>query len=163
MIEVIIGLVAVLALFAGLVQISSLAKAQNECLAEARRQAGASSLTGTMTSGTPDYIGHWNNGQDERPYTRDDRFDRASMAAFQAVITDKAVAAPADWPLLDSMPHNYIARLRRSQWVTAEFGLVGVTERRTVPLLPAVQDLLYDKADITVECDVWTAWTKGIY
>ena len=163
MIEIIIGLVAVLALFAGLVQIASLAKAQNECLAAARQQAGLWSVSGTTMSGTPDYIGRWNNGPDERPYTRDDRFDRASMAAFQMVIADKAVAAPADWPLMDSMPHNYIARLHGSQWPTADFGLIGDTERRTVPLLPAVQDLLYDKADITVECDVWTAWTKGIY
>jgi hypothetical protein len=92
MIELIIGLVAVLALFAGLVQISTLAKAQNDTLADARRRVGLWAISDTTIADSPDYIRHWSDGPDGSPYTADDTFDRASAPAFQQIIVNRAVA-----------------------------------------------------------------------
>jgi len=163
MIELIVGLVALLAVFAGLVQIASLASAQNDALGSARRQVDIWSMSDVAMLHPPDYIRFWNDGADGKPYTRDDTHDNGNPALFEAAVVDHAVASPADWSLLDAIPNNRLSAIRTATLPQAEFGLIGRTEQRPVALLPAVQSLLYDRSEITVEGTVWAAWTQGIY
>jgi len=167
-VEFLVGLVAVLVLFAALLQMASLNKAHTDTMVEARRQAGELAMLqlgpGLEIMSDPDYILNWQEGPDGKRHTRDDRFSSASPAAFNAVIVDLAAPNAEGWTIIDSVPDNRLTGLHNDPDPVAGFGLVrGHHSVSDVPLLPAVQSLLYRAESIDVESEVWLTWTKGIY
>jgi len=163
MVELIVGLVAVLALFAGLLQIASLSRAHTEALVEARREAGALAMLDADVFALPEYIQDWEEGPDGKRHTRDDVFRAADPAAFQGIVVERAAEDEEAWEVLDRVPENAVSSLHGSAIPAADFGFVRGYDSRRVGLITAVQSLLYRAPSITVEAEVWMTQTKRIY
>jgi hypothetical protein len=163
MVELVVGLVAVLVLFAGLLQLSSLGTAHTEAMALARHEAGQRAMAAIEPSTAPRFIRDWSPGPDGKPYTRDDIPLTVSGREFRSVIVDRATRDPEDWELIDGIAGDRFSRLHHSASPEAEFGLVRGRRAGSVPVMPAVRDLLYRTERIDIECEVWLTWTRGIY
>lgn len=163
MIELCIVLVSILAIFGGLLQLTSLTHLQTKALCDAREQSAEHVFLDLLPMNKPDFIGHWNAGNDRKPMTADDRFDRADGAQFSDTVTSKAVEDPADWDLIGRSPNDSLFALYNNAEPANAFGLIGGKASETIDLLPVVQHLLYSKRSVTTEANVWLTWTRGIY
>jgi hypothetical protein len=164
-VEFLIGLVALLALIAGLIQVISLSTARTNTMVAARREAGKAAIapsTGYLVP--PEYRTTLYAGADGKRYTADDWADVSAdrEARFKNVIVAPS-AQSADWAFIDSRPDNYISILNQSAAPVQEFGLVSGSSDTKTNLLPAVRHLLYAAPSITVKSTVWMAKTKDIY
>lgn len=163
LVELMVGLIAILALVAGLVQVVSLARSRTDSLVEARKMAGELALMGAPVAAAPEFIRDWSEGPDGRRHTRDDRFTRADAMEFSRIIVEQAAPDASGWRRLQSIPVDALSSLRGDPAPTARFGFVRGRDRREVPLLPAVQSLLYRSPSIEIESEVWLAVTGGLY
>ncbi len=166
MVEFVIGLVPVLALLAGLLQVATLAHQHSETMIEARRRAAELAMTdlsrGANIHSNPDYIRRWRPGPDDRPHTRADIFSHADAYRFQDIIVNRA-ARPEDRDLMERIPHNRIHQLRSVAEPVNYFGLVRGRDTRSIPLIPAARNLYYRADNVEIEVEAWLTWMKGIY
>ena len=163
LVEFMIGLVAVLVLFAGLLQVASLSRIHTDTMVEARRLAAEQAMLDVDTLTSPDYIHDWQQGDDQKSYTRDDNFTTANPSDFDTRIVDRAGGDTDGWDLIDSAPGSRFPDLHGSSAPGSLFGLVEGTDSGTIDLLPAVQHLIYAAPSIQVRCNVWMTRTKGLY
>jgi hypothetical protein len=163
MIEVMAGLVALIVLIAGLLQVASLTRAQTDAMVEARQEAGTLALLEEPFSEFPDYIQDIQVGPDGRSYSHDDTTTDALPSEFNQDITERVTEQPSDWDVIDALPNSPLSSLHNAFTPATEFGLLKGDASETITLLPAVINLLYSADEITVESDVWMTWTRGIY
>jgi len=163
MIELMAGLVVLIVLTAVIAQLAIVVRAGHETAVRAREQAGAMALHAYPFSVAARYIGATDPGADGRPYTRDDNFATADPGAYYHGILEPLAADPADWNTLNAIPENEFTRLRASDSPIGIFGLLRGEDRETVPLLPAVRNLLYRDDSIRIEETVWMPWARGFY
>ena len=163
MVELLVGLIAVLVVSAGLLQLTSLCTAQTEAIVEARRSVGLRSISDVPIAASPQYIRFWREGADGYRYSADDTTTRADPQAFQTMFVQRAVRDPADWTVVDAIPGNPLTSLRGNPMPVTQFGLLGEREDRTIPVIPIVQRLLYDANTIEIRCESWMTWTREIY
>ncbi len=163
MIEVMVGLIALLVLVAGLIQVASLTKSQTDTMVEAREEAGQRSFWDLPLSETAEYIQDVEVGPDGRTYSLDDTTTDASGAVFHDTITAKAVRDQSEWAILEQLSDQSFPSLNNAGTPISTFGLLKGNATRTVPLRPAVRSLIYRAEEIEIESDVWTTWTRGIY
>jgi hypothetical protein len=161
LIELVISLVAFLAIVVALLQIGQLTSAHMLGLQEARARADALSLSDTylLMLPNPRYIQDWNPGPDGIAHTRDDQAIAGSDLSIGTDIV--AVSNPSE--LNRRLPGNRLNVLGTPGLLIREFDLVrGDAQPRTVPLLSAAQHLLYAADSITVEADSWMVWARNI-
>ncbi len=165
MIEFIIGLVAVLVLFAGMIQLVSLTRAQTETMTEARENAASDMMMDFDPMTSADYIKDWQEGGDEKQLTSDDTSDTANPFDLQNTIVEKSVADPTEWQYIDKLNANKISQLHGSAVPSSVFGLIKGQAKTSaqIDMIPAVRHFLYDADSIDIECEAWMTWTKGIY
>jgi hypothetical protein len=163
MVELVIAMVAILAVCAGLLQVSTLTKAQTDALFEARKKASEHVFSDAMPMGSPEYIRYWKEGPDGKAMTADDLTTAANGSQFAATIVEKSVATADDWPIIEKAPDDVFLQLHGNAMPITKFGLVGGEATRSVDLIPAVQHLLYRADSIDLESKVWMTWTRGIY
>ena len=167
MVELVVGMVGILAVCAGLLQLSSLTRTHTDVFVEARRRAGQAAMldlgAGGRPSSDPHYIYDWQEGPDERRHTRDDILVAGSPSAFTEQIVARLSQDEEGWDVLQGIPGDDLQALRNGGNPVAWFGLVRGHAAQRVDLLPAVQHLLYASEDVEVECEVWMTWTKGLY
>jgi len=163
LVELIVGLIVILALTAGMLQVASLTRASANVMEAARSHAGERAFSETYFSPFPDYIAEVLPGPDGRAYTRDDETTAADSGAFIATIVNRSAGSADGWAVLDEIPANPVNRLREAPVPVFEFGLIGAIELETIPLLPAVRNLIYAADEIEVEGRAWSTWTRGIY
>lgn len=160
LLELVVGLVAILILFAVIVQLGRLQRAHTDTLLEARETAGARALQPgyTVTLPGPQYIRDWEPGGDEKAYSQDDtpRLGNPGILANQIL----ALAQPQQ--LAEYIPDNPITEHSMSTTMDA-FSLVNGTSRsEDIPLLPIIRRLIYADESISMEASVWLAWTKEL-
>ncbi len=159
-VEFVIGLVAILALLGGVIQIGRLALAQTRCQAEARTAAGRLAISPSAPLTEPAaYLTDWMPGRDRRRHTRDDQRLVSSNAA--ALPRDLVGRARLDWA--PGLPANPFSQLAASALPGAQFYLVKGQHSESVPVLPVFQRLVYAAPAIVVEGDAWLVWTEGLY
>lgn len=163
MVEFVVGIIAVLILFAGLMQIASLTKTHTDTMVEARRLAAEQAVIDMDTLSPSEYILQWRNGADGKPYTRDDEYGNADPGAFGERMVERASATAAGWDVIDLAPNDDISYLHNNPDPSSSFGLVKGSAHGTVDLLPAFQKFIYAAPRIDVGCDVWMTQTKGLY
>lgn len=163
MIELIIGLVAIMVLTVAMLQLATLTRVQSQIMTDARREAGDQSMRPLFAFATPDFIAEWRTGTDAKPYTRDDRFTRGDEAGFNQMIVERAAPGAAGWQQLYRAPAHELPDLRNAVHPAQHFGLVRGRANDSVPLLSAVQSLLYRAEQIDLEATVWMTWAEGIY
>ena len=163
-VEFVIGLVVVLVLLSGLLQIASLAMTHTHTMVAARLQAAQLAMMDADVVSSPAHILGWEAGPDLKTYTRDDyTTTQIDPSGFNNVIVENAAENPAGWNLINLAPTNRISELRGNGTPVAQFGLVKGSDQQSVPLLPAFQHLIYASPSINVKCDVWMTHTKGLY
>lgn len=161
LIETIIALVALLAVFAALVQLSRLGRARSEALAAARAEAGRNAMSAAYAQPNPNptFIYDWDVGGDDRSHSAD---DTARNALSQTVET--GLLAPAHPEDLDRrLPGNVLSGLQGLDPVVMGFDFVhGREQSDRIELLPVVRRLLYDEDDIQITSDAWLTWTREV-
>ncbi len=163
MTELMAGMVAVVVLLAGLIQLISLTRAETDVMNEARAEAGRDAMNSVYSDGNANYIRDWEKAADEKAYTRDDEFTDGDTARFRSVVVARAGNSQSDWDTLNSVPNNRISALGAGQDPARAFGLVRGYESETIQLLPATRSLIYRADEIELESEVYMTWTTGIY
>ena len=164
MIEFMVGLLVVVLLVSGLIQLVHIYVAHSIMLGEVRGAAGERAMNSATISGTPDYITDWNSGVDEIRHTADDQPESGSAAAFQSAIAERSANSPEQWALLDNAFNNGLLRFRGSLAATAHFGLVSEEQEQDIPLSDGIiRNWVYPKGEITLSTEVWMPRTGGIY
>lgn len=163
LVELMVGLIVILVLVAGMLQVGSLTRASTEAMEAARRRVGERAFSEAYFSDLPTYIADIQPGPDGRRYTRDDEITTADASTFMATVVYRSASSAEGWRVLSEIPGNPINRLRVSSSPVFEFGLIGTTERERVSILPAVRNLIYAADEIEVESRAWSTWTRGIY
>ncbi len=163
LIELMVGLVALIVLIAGIVQVAGLTRIQTDALVEARREVGNRVFLDAPVSELPDFIEDITAGQDQRTYSSDDVRTSADPTAFRSTIAARAAGGASEWSVLNSLPSSPFSDLYNASTPVTEFGLLQGDASASVATIPAVQSLLYDSPEIEINCEVWMTWTKGIY
>ncbi len=167
MLELIVALVSIVALFVGLVQMVSLSSARHRTQYQARSEAGAAALDDLSGGGAQfadaEYIEAWETGEDGRRHTRDDTTTPGDTLAFDLQVVSATSPDEAGWQVIEQAPGDRLSMLRGAYNPAPLFGIIEGTAHEEVPLLPAVRSLLYDAESVDVESRVWMTWTRGIY
>lgn len=161
--ELMVGLVAIVVLLAGLVQIATIAKRHTDAMVKARKDAGRLAMQSGRPASAAAYLEDWDVAADGKRYTRDDDPIDGDPGDFNSYIVDKAAQNAVGWDILDSAQHDDIPRLRNSAIPATQFGLVEGHAEDTVELFPVFRHLIYAADAINIECRVWQTWTTGIY
>ena len=160
MVEFMVGLVVVLVLLAGLIQIGQLAHAHTRTMIAARAAAGRLAMSATPpVSDNAQLVSGWVPGPDQRRYTPDDM----AIAASNAATLPGELVAQARLDLVPDAPPNALATLAASPNPAGKFFLVKGNASESVPILPVIRRLVYPRPEMEVESDAWMIWTKGIY
>jgi hypothetical protein len=163
MIEFIVGLIAVVALFAAMLQIASLTRAQTEATVDARREAAERAMNPLGAIGAPDYVIDILAGDDESPYSVDDERTVGDVSRFTAVTVQRSAPTADAWDLIDAVPDNQFSAMHSPGVPMLEFQMVRGAASRTVPVMGTVRHLIYDAETIEIDSEVWMPWLRGIY
>ena len=163
MVEFIVGLVAVVVLFAGLIQLARLAMVQTNVMRDAREEAGRDAIVTPNPQFDAEFIRDWQEGPDGVRHTTDDTFNRASAPTFDEVVVETAAENDDAWDILMSVPADRLPSLRNNADPAARFGMVPAEATTNVPLMSAVYSLLYRADSIDVEAKVWMTSTRDLY
>jgi hypothetical protein len=179
MVELLVGIVAVLALCAGLLEVTRITRLHTGTIVDARKSAGLASLLDTPpprpVGVAPGYIENWQTGParfdpgDGKRMTRDDSYSDASPWDFDAVLVENAVGSPEGWNVMNEVPVNAIGGLRNAMAPSDLFGLAYGESSAEIDLLAPEYSLVYkllyrpSSGVMDVRSEAWMTWTKGIY
>jgi hypothetical protein len=163
MIEVIVGLVAMVVLIAGLIQIVKLTRAQTDAMIEAREMVAVMAFDDEPLSAYPGYIQDVEVGPDGRRFSSDDTTTDANAVDFDTTFVGQLVSQAAEWNTIGELPSSAFTSLHGSPAPYTEFGLLRGRGSRSILTDPALRHLLYNADEIEIECEVWMTWTRGIY
>ena len=160
LIELVVGLVAIMVLAAVILQLGQLQRAHTEALLEARALAGENALAEdfVMVLPGPEYIRDWDVGGDERAYSRDD----TPITGSAGILGDDILSQAQPQLLETYAPGNPISEYSDSASMDAYALVQGQSQSDSVPLLPIIQRLIYDTDSITMDASVWLTWTEGL-
>lgn len=163
MVEFIVALVSVLALAAGLIQLTSLMVAHSRAMEKARKDAGLAAVMPIAPLSDPEFIRDWDPGTDTVPYSSDDEVvPSGAESMFETLFIERA-STDSGWDFVAMSPSDKVTPLRTSLAPSAGFGMVEGSHTETVPLMPAVRSLLYDAPSVRVESRVWMTFCGGLY
>lgn len=162
-IEMVVGIVALLLVFAGLVQLGLFSHARTQMMMEAREQAAVyASSDGGVSDSLPRYIYDWDRGRDERRHSAD---DEPILSAYSAQGTRDRILGPARPDEVGAVlgdPANELTRAYAVDEVLRSFHLVGASERSDrIPVMPVVRKLLMGSGadSFVVTGEAWLVWT----
>ncbi len=158
-VELIVGLVALLVLVGGVITLGRLSRAQTVAIQEARRTAGVAALADAAPFSGPAYIESRTAGGDATPYSRDDGTTAGNVADFQ----DRVVSYGQPQALGETLPDNEVSTLFDAAFPQVMFGFTHGEHDVTVSNIPIVRHTMYDAETIRVHGEAWLTWTKGIY
>ena len=160
MVEFMIGMVVVLVLLAGLIQVSQLTHAHTRSMIAARAAAGRLAMDpGFPPSETALLISDWVPGPDLRRLTHDD----IALVSSNAATLPGELVGRANLSLVPNAPTNALTTLAASPNPAGDFFMVKGTASEFVPILPIIRRLVYAHATLEVESDAWLVRLKGIY
>ena len=157
MLEFMVGLVVVLVLLAGLIQIGRLAHAHTRTMSAARAAAGQLAMMSNFT-GSSDalLISDWVPGPDLRRHTPDD----IALIASNAATLPGELVGNAHLEQAPDAPTNALAALAASPNPAADFFLVKGEASEYVSILPLIQRLVYAHPSLEVQSEAWLVWLK---
>jgi len=154
--ELVVGLIALLVVFMGMLQIQSLARAHTQTLLAARQQAGQDALTSPylLRNALPRWISDWQAGNDNITYSRDDAARLGSAGA-----ANEGIIMHANPNSLNTyVPGNELSAA--STATLSEFFLThGQSVSQPMDLFPVIRSLVYGANSIQFQSDAWLTWT----
>lgn len=163
MIEFMVGLLVVVVLLAGLLQLVALASARSEIIGRVRGEAGQRAMTPGALTALPQYLQSWEPGADGRRYTADDLPLIDSPSELRQRIVAQSVADSTDWHWIDERHYRDLAALMDAGLWSAALGFVRADETADVPVIPAIRAWVYHKDSIRVGDEVWLPRTGDLY
>ena len=153
-------MVALLVVFAGLLQIGALNLLHTNAMTQARSDAANRMLSGPGTLDAH-YIRDITPGPDERRYTRDDDFTQASAADLQGHVLGYACAQ--QYGLQEARPNNAFGNMDANPTPQNAFDMVHGQQTYPTNLFPIVRDLIYsinnsDYIDVHVHVFMTGIW-----
>lgn len=148
------ALVALMAVFMGLLQVAALSRGNVENLLEARAAADRNVENGTL-GGAGRAITTWNDGDDNLSYTADD--EAAVGTTEEASLFGDELAAPCD---LGALPeaftgHNFQPGMDTMYLFLSAADLTSASVSKRVPLEDAMRALIVDRDLITLKDQVY--------
>lgn len=160
MVEFMVGLMVVIVLLAGLIQVGQLAQAHTRTMMAARAFAGLLAMSPAPPApGNAMLISDWNPGSDLHRYTPDD----TTLATSNAVTLPGELVEHAHLEWAPDTPTNALATLSDALNPAAGLFLVKGEASEYVPILPLIRRLVYARTTLEVESTAWLVWTKAIY
>ncbi len=159
--ELVVAMIVILVLFAGLLQIGQLTRAQLNALNEARGDAARLAMSDLYTQRFPgpQFIRDWDVGPDRARHSRDD----VALAGDPGLVRLQIVSHAKPDELAQRVPGNPVSDMMTRYPLIDAYALVhGRSEPRTVPLMPVVRHLLYDADAIDIKADAWLIWTQRL-
>lgn len=156
--EFVAGLIALLVLFMGMLQIQYLAHAHTKALNDARAQAGQDAMQTPylLRYTVPQWIGDWTTGNDKVIYSQDD----ATLAGNPGIVTVGIVSHTHPTDLATYAPGNEISAASTSATLIDGLMLTHGRERSPpVETFPIIRHVVYGKDSITMQGDAWLSWT----
>lgn len=160
MIEFTIALVAIMAVFIGMIILNKMESARVSTMIKARGTAGARALD-PIYHGAIDaqFISDWQAGADNSAYTHDDQPipDGTAIALVGNITANSGLGSIA-------APSNNLSKLQSFPDISA-FYLIKGSESEAVDLqgIPGARRLFGDEHAVSVRSDAWLAWAGGIY
>ena len=162
MVEFIIGIIVVIVVFGGFIQIGLLS---NERMTTYMRATHEAASLAVMPSRDPDHVPPAYTlanliGDDEATYSEDDQRTVGSGEEVIDGIVSHALPDQLD-QFIDQSP---FILLNNGSDLNENFSMVrGDAHRTGIRLLPVVRNLIYGEDAIDVSEEVTTIWTRGIY
>ena len=155
--ELAVGLIALLVVFMGMLQIQRLAHNHTQTLMAARAQAGQDALNSPyiQRNNGPSWIANWSAGADNIPYTQDDTIQAGSPAATMAGIVARANPAA----LQTLVPDNALSAAASSSTLMNEFCLTHGQSTTNADIFPLIQAWVYRTDSIQLQGNAWLTWT----
>lgn len=159
--ELVVVLVAVVAVTAGLLQIAALSRVRLQMLNEARGSAAAYAISDSYLTIEPaaQLLTDWSKGKDQQPMSADD----IPGVTTPGLIRDDILAYAHPEELDAVVPGNVVSAAMMQDPLIDAFGLVrGHAKSDPIPLIPVARHLFYQADSITLEADAVTVWMKGL-
>jgi len=159
--EMVVGMVSILVLVAGLLQIGVLSREHTKTLLDARAEADMQAMSPIhaeqlMGAG---YIQDWEEGVEGVRYTRKDRPSPGDPQGIISNVVDHALPSA----LYRTVGEQRVHRLDESLMVTDAFEFVrGHSYGDPVEMLPIMRRLVTTSESLRMEHEVWMPWTRGL-
>lgn len=158
--EMVVSILALMIVFAGLMQIAELGSKNIQMLISARGQADNNVRSGVLTSGGAKSIGYWDKGDDNLYFTADDN-SISPETPDNSEFFQKQLQTPLD--LSDSATslipanHNFVPGLNAANLFLDSAALISGTSTSptSVEISDIMRSLVYDAAQIDLEQTVF--------
>lgn len=162
MIEFVVGIIAVLVVFAGAIQIILLSVADTDTMVAATAEACDHARKSALGSGdSTTWISDWDVGADGFRQTKDDVAKGGDSTFIQSAIAGRT-APGGDWSATDEAHSKDLRVLHDGALPMSAFGLLKGEAEEDVPILPAIQSLFGLAPVVTVRNEVWMTATGGL-
>ena len=164
MIELMLGVIMILILVAGGVQLADIMRHHSAIDARIRGDAGVIAMSPLLFLDTPDYILTWDGGRDRQRFTADDRRVPGDPAAIKNIADHTARQGSQDWGVFLGLHQpSSIEALHQTPVPMMALGFVGVRCTVQVPVSDIVQELVYASPEVKEQEDCWMPVMRGLY
>ena len=156
--ELVAGLLALVVIFMGMLQIEYLAHAHTKALNDARAQAGQDAMQSPylLRYNVPNWIGDWTTGRDKIIYSQDDQ----QVPGNPGIVTVGVVSHAHPSDLSTYAPGNEISAASTSATLLDGLMLTHGREKSPpVDTFPIIRHVVYGADSITMQGDAWLTWT----
>ncbi len=161
-VEFCIGLVAILTVVTGVLQLGLMGIGRTNARVEATEAAAVESMSPPNTSFQTihTYVRAVTAGPDGRAYSAD---DTETIAGVNEVY-ERILEANQPSVLSGYVSGNDLANIQNQVDMQAMTGLVrGSAIESGIPVMPIVRELFFDQNSVDIEMDVWSVRTGGLY
>ncbi|WFB35639.1 pilus assembly protein [Kiritimatiellota bacterium B12222] len=162
MVEFCIGLIAILTVVAGTIQLGRMGLARMEARVDATGTVSALSMNSGSTSIrlVRNYIQENTEGLDGRTYSMDD----TSTIGNAAEVYDQLLRNNHPQLLHRYAPNNTLASIQNSIDLMGETALVSSTSYEyDIPVMPIIRKLIFNQETVDLEVSSWTIRTGDLY
>jgi len=160
LIEFMVGIVAVIVLLGGAIQIGRISTERTRAMQQATRSAHQLALFGDDASAyVPPYMVNWMVGNDERRHSTD---DRRIVGSGNAVMNAADQIAQSQRLREQGVDHPMTA-LPDSAAVLASTDFVrGTSASLGIPVLPVIRNYVYRANSLSVDASAFMVWSGGL-
>ena len=161
--ELVVGLIALLVVFMGMLQIQRLAHAHTQTLIAAREQAGQDALLSpyVLRYAAPSWIRDWSVGRDNVAYSQDD----TPLSGNPNNVTDRIAAHaqrtvnPVPAELTTYAPGNELSAAATTATLQNELYLTHGQSRTNADVFSLIRSIVYRADTIQLQGNAWLTWT----
>lgn len=161
LVELVVGLLAVVLVLMGLLQIGRISLEHTQTLLDARKEADELAMDISFDPVDPGLPYAWGvaPGEDQRSYSLDD----VVLHGSPDVIIEDVVAHASPDELNDWIGENELEPMRYPGSFTEAFDLTSAQgSSGTIELYPIIRNLVSDDDRIRLTREVWMPWLRGV-